>query len=73
MFVECVLPYATKYFSKDPDGKSKKDDDRKEKGHLTAEAELEAYDSFGESQASAHVIWRLVSTLLNSLAAFTNF
>lgn len=47
--VECVLPCVTNYFAKDKKSASKKDDDQDKTGHLTAEAELEAYDSFGES------------------------
>jgi len=46
--VECVLPRVVNYFAKDKKGASKKDDDQEKTGHLTAEAELEAYDSFDD-------------------------
>mmetsp|Transcript_11195 Transcript_11195/g.23869 ORF Transcript_11195/g.23869 Transcript_11195/m.23869 type:complete len:742 (-) Transcript_11195:790-3015(-) len=52
VFIECVIPYAVRHFSKDPVSKAKKDDDLKEKsssnGHLTFEADLEEYDTFDD-------------------------
>jgi len=51
VFTECVMPYIIRYFTKDPVGMSKKDDDPKKKnneGYLTSEADLEEYDTFDD-------------------------
>jgi len=51
VLTECVIPYIIKHFKKDPVGASKKDDDMKKEtpdGRLTAEANLEEYDTFDD-------------------------